>query len=42
MHQYVCLDCGRFFEGDERRRLKNKCEECEAEQEEPDKRFRHM
>ncbi|KEO82909.1 hypothetical protein EL26_12490 [Tumebacillus flagellatus] len=28
--EYVCLDCGGFFEGDEIRRSQNRCESCEG------------
>jgi len=27
--EYVCLECGHFYEGDEIRRSKNRCETCE-------------
>jgi len=27
--EFVCLECGGFFEGDEIRRSKNRCETCE-------------
>lgn len=40
MHEYVCLQCGRFFQGDEKRRSINTCEECEEDEGDPDKRMK--
>jgi DNA-directed RNA polymerase subunit RPC12/RpoP len=28
---YICLSCGQFHQGDEERRIVNRCEDCEEE-----------